>query len=583
AAGIQHVVARRDYLNAINVFPVPDGDTGTNIAFTLHAVLHAMTENMHRHAGRMLDVVAAAALDGARGNSGAILAQFFQGLGEKTAALHDLSAAHFVAAVNHGAAAARTALAQPMEGTLLTVLADFAAALQGHLAQHHAADISSLLNTGLARAKTSLANTPNQLQVLKQAGVVDAGAQGFVDLVQGIVDFLQAGSMEALPADTILPMVSHERGTEADSHYRYCTECLISGDNLERTVLSRELAELGDSLVVAGGARKLRVHIHADGPDAVFRIAARYGQISGEKADDMRRQARVAGRRLARPAIITDSGADIPEALRERLDIHMLPVRVHFGEHAYLDKVSLTPADFYRELRLNPLHPKTSQPPPGDFRREFNFLASHYDAVVYIGLTSKVSGTVQAAVAAANRADGTPVTVLDSGSVSAGQGLLAVYAAECALAGYDAAAIVQAVKAMLPRTRIWGAIPDLSYAVRGGRVRRSTKLLADLLHLTPVLTATPDGHVTSCGVLWGRNRRAEKFARFVTRHVNAHTRYRLLVGHCDCAEDAERLRTLLIRIPNIESSWLTEVGPALGTHAGPGALVVSLQVNQPVT
>ena len=578
-AGIQHVIARQDHLNAINVFPVPDGDTGTNIAFTLRTVLTAMSENMHRHAGHMLEVVASAALDGARGNSGAILAQFFQGLSEKARTLPSLSPAHFVEAVVHAAASARGALTQPKEGTLLTVQTDFAKALREHLRGQPDADIQALLLFGLAQAKLSLANTPNQLEALRKAGVVDAGAQGFVDLVQGIVDFLAAGSLESLPADAPLPAVPHPREAEMDSQFRFCTECMISGEAIDRVRLSAELNAIGGSLVVAGGVQKVRIHIHLNTPDALFRIGARYGKVSGEKADDMWRQARVAGKQLERPAIVTDSGADIPENLREALDIHMVPVRVHFGEHAYLDKVSLKPADFYRLLQESTEAPKTSQPPPGDFRREFSFLASHYEAVLYLGLTSKVSGTFQAAVSAASRAeDVAAVTVLDTLTVSCGQGLLAMYAAECAQAGMDAADIVRAVQAIMPRTRTWGMIPDLSHAVRGGRVPKSKKMLADLLHVTPLLAALPDGRVKSCGALWGRANLPDKFARYLARRADYGQRYRLLVGHCAAPEAAETLLARLREyIPAVESAHLTEVGPALGSHAGPGALVVGLQ------
>ena len=579
SAGIQHVIARQDHLNAINVFPVPDGDTGTNIAFTLRTVQGAMSENMHRHAGHMLEVVAEAALDGARGNSGAILAQFFQGLSEKARMLPSLGPAHFVDAVIHAAASARGALTQPKEGTLLTVQGDFAKALRERLHAQPETDIQALLLHGLTEAKRSLANTPNQLEALKKAGVVDAGAQGFVDLVQGIVDFLEAGTLESLPADAPLTAAPHRREAEMDTQFRFCTECMINGEAIDRATLSAELNAIGGSLVVAGSAQKVRVHVHLNSPDALFRIGAKYGKVSGEKADDMWRQARVAGKQLERPAIVTDSGADIPEELRESLDIHMVPVRVHFGEHAYLDKVSLKPTDFYRLLQESPLPPKTSQPPPGDFRREFSFLASHYEAVLYIGLTAKASGTFQAAASAAARTEDAAVTVLDSRTVSCGQGLLAMYAAECAQAGMDAAAIVRAVETMMGRTRTWGMIPDLTSAVRGGRVPKSKKMLADLLHVTPLLAAFPDGRIKSCGVLWGRSNLTDKFAHYLARQADYGQRYRILVGHCAAPDAAaallDRLREF---IPAVESAHITEAGPALGSHAGPGALVVSLQV-----
>ncbi len=579
-AGIHRVISRQDYLNKINVFPVADGDTGTNIAFTLHAILAGMASQMDRHVGRMLGVVADSALDGARGNSGAILAQFFQGLCEATTDAATLSTERFTRAVRDGAQSARSALSEPREGTLLTVLSDFACELREQLGRHAAIDFQALLAAGLERAQQSLADTPNKLEVLRKAGVVDAGAQGFVELLQGIVDFISAGSLRAMP---MLETPSEGGGEQASANdealeHRYCTECIIEGADIDRDAVQAAFATLGSSLVIAGSRHKVKVHIHVDDPRVAFRLAESFGDVSGQKADDMLRQREDAHLQAARPAVITDSGADIPPEMMEKLNIHMVPVRVHFGSKDYLDKISLTPQEFYAELERNPEHPKTSQPAPGDFRRQFRFLASHYEAVVSINLTAKVSGTWQAARSASERCDDAPVTVIDSLNVSVGQGLLVMYAAECALAGLDAAQIVTAVKRMIPRTFTWGALKDLRYGVRGGRVAPSKKFAADVLHLTPVLTATPDGFVKAGGVLVGRRHMPEKFARFIARKVRPGVSYRLGVGHCNAPDEGAALLELLRgTIPQLESTYLMEVGPALGVHAGPGSLVVGLQ------
>src|SRR5690606_27712324 len=143
----------------------------------------------------------------------------------------------------------------------------------------------------------------------------------------------------------------------------------------------------------------------------------------------------------------------------------------------------------------------------------FQFLGSHYDAVVSVNLTAKASGTWQAAETAAQRSDGAAVEVIDSYNVSVGQGLLVAYAAECAQAGYSAPEIVKAVLDMRAKTRTFGALRDLSYAVKGGRVPRSKKVIADLLKVTPVLTATPDGFIKPGGVFLGREPFVEKFFR----------------------------------------------------------------------
>lgn len=585
-AGIHRVMSRQEHLNKINVFPVPDGDTGTNIAFTLNAVLTGMSANVERHVGKLLTSVADSALDGARGNSGAIFAQFFQGLSDATVERTALTARQFTEAVRRGADYAREALSEPREGTMLSVLSDFAKSLEQRVDENEDVDLLSLLDHGLKASEVSLANTPNQLAVLKKAGVVDAGAEGFVDMLRGVYEFVRDGSpqqfrnvLAGLRNNSDESAEEEMASGETDLTHRYCTECLVLGDDIDRRKLREELAALGSSLVLAGSKTKARIHIHANDPRAVFRLAERFGSVSGQKADDMLQQSREAAHQGEdRVAIITDSAADLPDHVIEKLNIHVVPVRIHFGNKGYLDKVSMTPEEFYAEMECNPLHPKTSQPAPGDFRRQFQFLGSHYDAVVSVNLTAKASGTWQAAETASQRADGAAVEVIDSYNVSVGQGLLVAYAAECAIAGYSAPDIVDAVIAMRPKTLTYGALRDLSYAVKGGRVPRSKKMLADLLHITPVLTANSEGYVKAGGVFFGREPFVEKFHSFLMRKLDSAKRYRISVSHCNSPQEGQQLLELLREsLPNVTDAWLMDTGSALGVHAGPGSLVVGVQ------
>ena len=189
-AGINNVIANQEYLNKINVFPVPDGDTGTNMAFTLSSIIDSTQQKIYPRADEMLAHIADAALDGARGNSGVILAQFFQGLSDGSAGIDKMTPAHFAKSIQFGAEYAREALAEPKEGTILTVLTDFANHLI-NLIENETNDFENLLEQGIKEAEKSLENTPNLLEVLKKAGVVDAGARGFVDLLNGILILLK--------------------------------------------------------------------------------------------------------------------------------------------------------------------------------------------------------------------------------------------------------------------------------------------------------------------------------------------------------------------------------------------------------
>ena len=261
-----------------------------------------------------------------------------------------------------------------------------------------------------------------------------------------------------LDAITVLDARDEETaGREEDLEYRYCTECVVEGVAIDRRKLRERLAQVGGSLVVAGLQSKVRLHIHVNDPAELFRVAGEFGTVSGEKADDMQRQqhaAHVTGRKVA---IITDSGGDIPEDDMDRLDIHMVPVRVHFGDRSYLDKIGIAPEEFFRELAANPQHPKTSQPPPGDFRRRFEFLATHYESVLSINITRRVSGTIVAAeTAAARTAAHGKVRVLDSMNASVGQGLVVMFAAERAQAGDSLEEVIAATRKIAALTETFG-------------------------------------------------------------------------------------------------------------------------------
>jgi len=580
--GIRQLLSRQEHLNKINVYPVPDGDTGTNLAITLGAVLGVLQRTPDAHAGNTLTRIADAALDGARGNSGAILAQFLLGLGDKLGHLALLTPANLAEGAVGGAAYARESLSEPRDGTILSVLTDFAQA--AHAAAAGATEFRPVLDRAMRAAQDSLARTTEQLEALRRANVVDAGAQGFVELASGFADYIASGSnAEPDPCNAgVIDASSVETaGSELALEYRWCTECVVSGANVDRRRLRETLSTHGASLVVAGLAHKARVHIHANDPTEVFRVAGQFGQVSGEKADDMHRQQRAAHAKNRRVAIVTDSAADIPEDEMDRLDIHMVPARVHFGDRSYLDKVGITAEEFFDEIERGAHHPKTSQPPPGDFRRRFEFLASHYDSVLSINLTRRVSGTLAAAESAAGRTSTHgEVQVIDSLNASAGQGLVVLHAAELAETGAGLVEVAAAARAILHATYTFGLMGSLEYAVRGGRVPRWVKRVADALRFMPVLGNDAVGRIRPVGVLLGRRNLREKFARFVERRMSDDRSYRILIGHANREADGHWLLERL-RGDNVAWGRVVPLGSALGAHGGPGMLVVGLQEHAP--
>ena len=573
SAGIGHVFQRREYLNRINVFPVPDGDTGTNMAFTFKTILEATATSPDSRVDDLMDHVADAALDGARGNSGAIMAQYFHGFRKTVAGQRVLTAETFAQAAAAGAEAAWTAMSKPVPGTLPTVLEDFSLELTRRVASG-VNDIQLLFQHGLEQARASVANTPNLLPVLKQAGVVDAGGQGFVDLLDGIWAFITTGEVDSTVADLQADLPGAIEQFDVGDH-RFCTECVIEGESISREAVMARLEALdASSLVVAGGRKRVRVHIHVNNPAQVFLVCEEFGTIKQQKADDMERQRGLLDH-AGEVIIVTDSGGDIPVDEVERLGIHVVPVRLSFGDTEYLDGVSLTPEDFYHLLRESEEAPLTSQPPAQDFSRVYSLLTSHGYGVISVGLSEQLSGTTAAARLAASRPESGDVLVIDSLSATAGQGLLAMAAAEAALQGWSRDRVEALVRELIPRTRVIAVADDLSYTVKGGRVPAWVKRIADFLHINPVLTASPEGKMGLNGFHLGRGANPLKLARTAVGKMEADTMYRVLVAHANNEAGARQVRHhILQQHTQIHSCYITDAGPALGVHLGPGGLIV---------
>ncbi len=581
-AGIHQVVSRRDYINKINVFPVPDADTGTNLAYTLTSVLHGTMQESVDHIGEFLQNVADYALDGARGNSGAIFAQYLQGFSEAVGDVASLDTSGFARAATEAAKDAAGAIANPREGTMLSVVRDHAVALKS-AAAGGAKNFTEFLSLGLEKAQESLANTPNQLEVLKQAGVVDAGAQGFVDLLVGMQTYATTGSLDAVVsdefqqelADVASDLVDHRETTE----HQFCTEFVVSGDNIDRNDLRDRLSELDiSSLVIAGTKRKVRVHLHIDNPATAFLLGEEYGDVSSQKADDMHAQQRSAHGIKQGVAIVSDSGADVPDPELERLNISIVPLRLNFGDQHYLDKVSLTPEEFYQRLESADTMPQTSQPPPGDFRRQFDFLGSHSEDVICLTVSAGLSGTWQAAQSAASRSHSNNIHIVDTKNASAGQGLLTIFAAEAASHGWDCEKICRALEQQVEQVKTFAVIPNLEYGVRGGRMPKWAKRVADWFGVLPVIASKPDGKIKPVGALFSQTDIAARFAKWISRRIPHDQTYRLMICHCNARDKARELRDALVNsLPRVQNVYLADAGSALGVHAGPGALIVGVQ------
>ena len=572
-AGTAALVQERHNLDRINVFPVADADTGTNMAATLQAASEPLRSGTPTGVGDAVRLAADAALSGARGNSGAILAQFLHGLAQSFHDRHHVSTREFAMGAAAGSQAAWSALQSPREGTILSVLRSWSDELAAHGEATH--DLAEALAHALLAARRALADTPRQLAVLARNGVVDAGAQGFVYFLEGVSHWTRTGSAPSPTARTSPdghPTFAAAHA-ELDSSYRFCAEVLLSGHRLDPGQVSARVAPLGDSLVVAGGGDRLRIHLHTDAPRRFIEEVERLGVVEATKLDDMLVQQLAA--REGTVALVTDSTCDIPEALAGRLGVVRVPLRLTIDGCDYRDGIDISAAEFYRRLPAARRLPTSSQPTVAEFSDIYRRLLEHHEGIASLHIAGSLSGTVDAARTAAATVDPKRIRVIDTQKVSIGVGLLVE---EAGLAIEQGAGLDEVEHLVLEARRsvgLFGTLSSLDQAVKGGRVSRRGARLIRAAHLYPIIVFTEDGHALKGGVGVGFESTLRQLVRRAEAFVGG-APSRGMVVHTARLEAAERAAGLLGARLGSPTIPVVGGGPVIATHVGLGSVTIGV-------
>jgi fatty acid kinase len=295
-SALSSLEASRARIDDLNVYPVPDGDTGTNLTLTVRAVADAVASAEPAERPALAHSVARAALMGARGNSGVILSQIVRGVADVLAESPNGIDPTLTARALRGASdAAYRAVRRPVEGTMLSVIRELAEEAERRAVESE--PLGDLLVELVRHGEEAVARTPEQLDVLREAGVVDAGGAGLVELLRGLAG---AVTGEALP---VAPPTQAPSGLDAvhlePSRYRYCTVFVVEGEGLDRDGLEAQLEQLGDSLVVVGDETALKVHVHTDDPGSALSLGTAAGTIEGVEIANMHEQQVERERRLS--------------------------------------------------------------------------------------------------------------------------------------------------------------------------------------------------------------------------------------------------------------------------------------------
>lgn len=583
-AAYAHLSSRRAELDRINVFPVADGDTGTNLALTLRAVADAVRPLETRSVSQVAHTAAEASVVGARGNSGMLVAHlllgFSRSLGERIRA----GTREIARALVDAAAALAEALDRPVEGTILTVSRETAAAAARIAADR--GDLYEWLRAVREAARDSLRRTRDALPALREAGVVDAGAMGFVSMLEGTIRYIEgrplrpggeAPDATGLAAPGAGPGGAPRPGEAArDAGGRFCTQFAIRGEGVpDEAAVRRRLRGLGTSLVVAQAGGVTKVHVHTDAPGTVERRLAPLGEIASRRVEDTRESPAT-----GRVAVVTDSSSDLPAGWARRAGVEVVPLQVIVGERTYRDGVELGPGQLLEILRdPEAPTPTTSQAAPGAFLEAYRrALDGGAEVILGVFLSAAVSGTFDAASTAARRVEGGEPVLVDSRSGSMGLGMMVMRAVELLEGGWSVDDVVGELERIRARSDVLFTVEDLEGLLRSGRVGRARAWMGDVLGLRPVLGLDEGGDVVPRGRARGRDGARGIVLERLDEALDGVDRCRIAVVHAGVPQFAGRLRDELEDRYDPVETHVRPLTAVIAAHLGAGAWGVCYQV-----
>ena len=577
-SGAREVIENRKELNKINVFPVPDGDTGTNLSRTLNMVIENVRADKSVKA--TLNSMGDAALKGAIGNSGIIFAQFINGLKENTETENRVNVKNFSKMIDNAVNYTYQAISEPVEGTMLTVMKDWSEAVNELKVKTD--DFEELMSESIKSAKSSLEKTKETLEVLRKNHVVDSGALGFVYFLTGILEFIRTGKIEDIEHYNIaLENEETEFSEDEEIEFRYCTEAYIENVNKDIPDIREELKKLGDSLIIAGSSEKMRIHIHTNEPAEFFADLDQYSTIIDQKVDDMLIQYNVKYNRISDIALITDSIADLPKSFMDNNQINMIPINLVVDETMYLDKVTVTAENFYNLTDKAEEYPTSAQPSVKMVEDKLSFLADHYDSIIVITVSSNLSGTYETVkTASQNIQNGTKISIIDSKLDSGAQGLLVMEAAEKIKEGKSHAEIVEYLEEIKHNMYIYVSVDNFEYMVRGGRVSPLKGKVANFLNLKPIVSLDEEGNGIAFAKAFSKRGNTKKIKEIVKDHMDKEGIKRYSIVHGDGLNRAQKYKDIFTDLIGKEPEYIEDISPVIGLSAGRNSVAISLMTNK---
>lgn len=576
--GAQKVEGKRDELNRINGFPVPDRDTGNNLAYLMQQLRRQLPapQSFEELLGKLCEV----SLINARGNSGAIFSQYFSGFKEAAADLKqsitEMLPLHVLALMfNQGYTSAFRSIQKPREGTIISAMRSFAEGFHRLLVQ--GGDLLQAAEGALSDLRHTVRQTASILPQQRALRAPDAGAMAFLHFVEGFLSALLGREDEENEADIAMlaglaaemaDEVHVELDADEQSVYRYCTEVLVKlarEDDITEGMKAK-LAALGDSMVVSRSAGIARVHLHTNKPHQAVDLVEELGTLIEVKADDMRMQQTLASPHPGKTALIIDSIADVPEdSLGE--DVYCLPLHLLIDGVSFQDKRTIS----RERMRMSSGRMSSSQVNLEGIKQFLDPILASYEKALILTVSSKMSGLharYSEYIAANPKAE---VYLVDTLVNSGAQGLLAQYAAGRLREGEEPAAVARALETLRKRTKILVSLPSLKSMVASGRLSGRLGGILMKIGFLPLVTINEHGEGTITGLSFSRKRSD----RLLLNKLRPGTIERYAVVHAGDEKRAQRAAGDIKARIGMEPDYICEISSVVANFAGEGAYAVA--------
>lgn len=574
-AGLEEIIFHEQELNRINVFPIPDKDTGSNLRKTFTPVIEKFPlweTSINESSRSIADVAIASAL----GYSGIIFAQFLSGFAEgirdyERAAIENIPEAAALAVVR-----AYESLENPQEGTVLTVFKEWSDELKKMSPTTD--DFVLFLRRSLDRASVALKETPQQLEILRKNRVVDAGGKAFIYFLKGIIHFIEKGRLQ--PVLSRKKQLHIEKKAVYEEKAQFCAECSVRKANLDRSGLIEKLNSLGHGLIFHGSSNFAKIHIKTGNPEEIFSCVSQFGDVTSERI--FKFASDIPDSEKKPLAFVSDTTCDIFDEIIENNNIYFVPVKFQAMDKVYIDKVDIIAEEFYDIMKRSPTPPKTSQPSLMDFSRIYEHLLVHYQSIISVHVSGGLSGTFQTALQAANNIASQRITVLDGRNISVGLGLIMMEAINAEKEGLDVESILMRIKNAVESNKIFIGLPTLKYLVKGGRVTRTKGIIARILNINPILSINQKGALVPIGKTRGRKNLERKILDIVVEKIrkteitHPEVSFSLAVAHTNAPQLGKRIAEKIKEKLGKEVTLVKNASPVLGAHAGPGAVGIAL-------